>query len=112
MPHLHILAAGSLLEFALQDLPSFGVGRVRSLFVHPFSFNEFLNACSQSQLVEAIKSASDTSPLPELIHKKIIAQYKRIEEGIRLSLENFGKYQNIRTIPLYAVSVLGELNSI
>jgi len=26
---LHIIAAGSLLEFALQELPSFGVGRVR-----------------------------------------------------------------------------------
>jgi hypothetical protein len=41
-PDLHLIAAGSLLEFALQELPSFGVGRIRSLFVRPFSFNEFL----------------------------------------------------------------------
>ena len=26
-PDLHVVAAGSLLEFALQELPSFGVGR-------------------------------------------------------------------------------------
>jgi predicted AAA+ superfamily ATPase len=77
MPQLHIVAAGSLLEFALQELPSFGVGRVRSLFVHPFSFNEFLISCDQSGLVEAIKNASAINPLPELIHKKLIAQYKR-----------------------------------
>ncbi len=77
MPQLHIIAAGSLLEFALQELPSFGVGRVRSLFVHPFSFNEFLISCDQSGLAEAIKSASAIKPLPELIHKKLIAQYKR-----------------------------------
>ena len=32
-PELHIIAAGSLLEFALAALPSFGVGRIRSLFV-------------------------------------------------------------------------------
>ena len=32
-PELHVVAAGSLLEFALQELPSFGVGRVHSLFV-------------------------------------------------------------------------------
>ncbi len=29
---LHVIAAGSLLEFALKDLSSFGVGRVSSLF--------------------------------------------------------------------------------
>ena len=29
---------------------------------------------------------------------------KRIQHGIRFSLENFGSYQTIKTIPLYAVS--------
>jgi uncharacterized protein len=31
MPDLHVVAAGSLLEFALQQIPSFGVGRIRSI---------------------------------------------------------------------------------
>jgi len=77
MPDLHLIAAGSLLEFALQELPSFGVGRVRSLFVRPFSFNEFLIACDQIFLAESIKNASADNALPDLIHKKIITQYKR-----------------------------------
>jgi hypothetical protein len=77
MPNLHLIAAGSLLEFALQELPSFGVGRVLSLFIRPFSFNEFLIACNQNPLAEAIKSASVSNPIPDLIHKKIITQYKR-----------------------------------
>ena len=77
MPQLHLIAAGSLLEFALQSLPSFGVGRVRSLFVRPFSFIEFLYASGQNQIAEKIKSASDTNPLPELIHKKTITIFKR-----------------------------------
>ncbi|MEI6677082.1 MAG: AAA family ATPase [Mariniphaga sp.] len=77
MPNLHLIAAGSLLEFALQELPSFGVGRVRSLFIRPFSFNEFLIACDQSLMAQTLKKASVTSPIPDLIHKKIIAQYKR-----------------------------------
>ena len=76
-PWLYVIAAGSLLEFALQELPSFGVGRIRSLFVRPFSFNEFLLACNQNQLAEAIQNASETNPLPDLIHKKIITSYKR-----------------------------------
>ncbi|GHT47111.1 hypothetical protein AGMMS49965_25010 [Bacteroidia bacterium] len=32
-PELHLIAAGSLLEFALEELPSFGVGRIRSMFI-------------------------------------------------------------------------------
>ena len=43
-PELHVIAAGSLLEFALEELPSFGVGRIRSLYMYPFSFDEFLMA--------------------------------------------------------------------
>ena len=30
-PELHVIAAGSLLEFTLQELPSFGVGRIPSM---------------------------------------------------------------------------------
>jgi len=43
-PELHVIAAGSLLEFALKNLSSFGVGRIRSMFMFPFSFDEFLLA--------------------------------------------------------------------
>ena len=43
-PDLHLIAAGSLLEFALKELPSFGVGRISSMFLYPFSFEEFLIA--------------------------------------------------------------------
>lgn len=32
-PELHVIAAGSLLEFTLQELPTFGVGR-NSLALH------------------------------------------------------------------------------
>jgi len=46
-PELHVIAAGSLLEFALKNLSSFGVGRVSSLFVYPMSFDEFLTATRQ-----------------------------------------------------------------
>ena len=32
MPELHVIAAGSLLEFALSELPTFGVGRIHSMY--------------------------------------------------------------------------------
>ena len=43
-PELHVIAAGSLLEFTLKELLSFGVGRIRSMYMYPFSFDEFLEA--------------------------------------------------------------------
>ena len=50
-PNLHVIAAGSLLEFALADLPSFGVGRIRSMFMFPMSFDEFLSALNEEMLI-------------------------------------------------------------
>jgi predicted AAA+ superfamily ATPase len=69
---LHVIAAGSLLEFALQELPSFGVGRIRSIYMYPMSFFEFLNACKHSLLLQAIQDANSENPLSEPVHKKIV----------------------------------------
>ena len=33
VPELHVIAAGSLLEFALNEIPTFGVGRIHSMFM-------------------------------------------------------------------------------
>lgn len=76
-PNLHVIAAGSLLEFALKDLPSFGVGRIRSLFMYPISFHEFLLAHNEERLLEKAKEASPILPLPELLHQKLISYYKK-----------------------------------
>ncbi len=76
-PDLHIIAAGSLLEFALADLPSFGVGRVRSIFIYPLSFDEFLQGDGENLLLDAKKRASPKQPLPEPIHQKLIGLFKR-----------------------------------
>lgn len=76
-PELHVIAAGSLLEFALAEIPSFGVGRVRSMFVYPLSFDEYLNAQGDIQLLEAKRQATVAKPLPEPLHKKLITHLKR-----------------------------------
>jgi len=77
MPGLHLIAAGSLLEFALSEIPSFGVGRIRSLFLYPFSFDEFLTANGEHLLLEAKQKATGSKPLPEPIHEKLILYLKR-----------------------------------
>ena len=75
-PELHVVAAGSLLEFALEEIPSFGVGRIRSLFMYPFGFDEFLTAMNEEPLCDAIKTASPDSPLAEPIHQQLLGKLK------------------------------------
>lgn len=70
-PGMHVIAAGSLLEFALEELPSFGVGRVRSIFMYPLSFHEFLGALAQTKLVELIETSSSKQPITPLLHDKL-----------------------------------------
>jgi predicted AAA+ superfamily ATPase len=48
MPDLHVIAAGSLLEFAFTEI-SFPVGRIQSMEVHPMNFSEFLLALNYTK---------------------------------------------------------------
>ena len=76
-PELHLIAAGSLLEFALEELPSFGVGRIRSMFLYPFSFDEYLRAINMHILADTIQKASPENPYSEAIHNKCLQQLLR-----------------------------------
>jgi len=75
-PRQHLIAAGSLLEFALDEIPSFGVGRLHSVFMYPFSFYEFLDALGDGMLADASRSASPKKPLPEPIHNQLVDRLK------------------------------------
>ena len=71
-PELHLIAAGSLLEFALETLPSYGVGRIRSIFMYPFSFEEYLWATGNEALALMINASSPDKPLPLPIHEQAL----------------------------------------
>jgi predicted AAA+ superfamily ATPase len=120
MPNLHLIAAGSLLEFALEDIPSYGVGRVRSMFMYPFSFEEFLLANQENSLLEVLRKATSKKGIPDLLHQKLkrylkkflviggmpeavnsyvksesMLEVKRVLDDLILSVEaDFTKYKN------------------
>jgi predicted AAA+ superfamily ATPase len=75
-PELHLVAAGSLLEFALEEIPSFGVGRIRSVFMYPFSFEEFIKATGDGMLIKAYRAATPQKLLPEPIHQQLVKRLK------------------------------------
>ena len=74
LPVLHVIAAGSLLEFAFKDI-SFPVGRVQFLNLHPLCFPEFLIATGKTKLAEIIltqpKKQSDT------IHNTLLDELRK-----------------------------------
>lgn len=72
MPDLHVVAAGSLLEFVLDDIPTFGVGRIHSMYMFPMTFDEFLQANGEQLLLDARRQANADSPLPTPLHDKLV----------------------------------------
>ncbi|MCF8374332.1 MAG: AAA family ATPase [Bacteroidales bacterium] len=72
MPELHLIAAGSLLEFALSDMPTFGVGRIRSMFMYPLSFSEFLAGAGEQLLLDKIRGANPDQPMNGVLHTRLI----------------------------------------
>jgi len=76
LPELHVIAAGSLLEFALEELPTFGVGRIHSMFMYPMTFDEFLIANGESLLIEARNEASSESPLAIPLYEKLVGLFR------------------------------------
>ncbi len=70
LPDLHVIAAGSLLDFAI-DQVGIPVGRVEFLFMRPMSFIEFLCASDNRGLAEVILNQKAADPLLESIHQKI-----------------------------------------
>jgi predicted AAA+ superfamily ATPase len=73
---LHVVAAGSLLEFALREIPTFGVGRIRSLFIYPMTFDEFLSATGNSGLLNEKKQCSPLRPLHSVFHEKLTELFR------------------------------------
>lgn len=71
MPELHVIAAGSLLDFAIQQV-GVPVGRVQFLHMYPMSFIEFLSALEHPLVIQAILSHPVTEAVSEVIHDKIL----------------------------------------
>ncbi|MDQ2993650.1 MAG: ATP-binding protein [Pseudomonadota bacterium] len=73
LPALHVIGAGSLLEFALREKNmSMPVGRVQYCYLKPLSFNEYLQASDNQNLIEFLNTATIQSGIPTAIHEKAL----------------------------------------
>ena len=61
MPDLHVIAAGSLLDFEFRDQP-YPVGRVEIMSLYPMTFTEFLEANNKKALADLLKQTPNLIP--------------------------------------------------
>ncbi|MGD8442001.1 MAG: AAA family ATPase [Desulfobacterales bacterium] len=76
LPQLPVIAAGSLLDFALSEYQySMPVGRITYFYLEPMSFFEFLNATGNQSLRTKLSAISPETKLPESLHEKCLGLY-------------------------------------
>jgi uncharacterized protein len=68
LPELHVVSAGSLLEFSLNQVKSFPVGRIEYLYLFPLNFKEFLMALGKKSALKAM----DEIPLSSTAHETLM----------------------------------------
>ncbi|HLQ39036.1 MAG TPA: AAA family ATPase [Planctomycetota bacterium] len=78
MPELPVVAAGSLLEFALTDAAVRSpVGRVTFRHVEPMDFSEFLLAHGQDPLLERLRAWYPGEAITDVVHERARSWYER-----------------------------------
>ena len=82
MPELHVLAAGSLLEFALaQTRFPMPVGRVEYMHLGPMHFEDFVIAMGEADLADFLRAfplrSVKENALPAALHRKCLDLLRR-----------------------------------
>jgi len=96
---IYVIAAGSLVEFALKKVPSFPVGRLSYLTLHPLNFDEFLGVVN----TEAQK-VYNTIPTPSFAHQEMMRLFHNYAAigGMPEIVKSYAENTNLAALtPLY-----------
>lgn len=97
IPSLHVIAAGSLLDFAIEKV-GIPVGRVSFLYLYPLSFIEYLRATDREIAANAILKHPFPEAVAEPIHQKwlgYVAEYMAIG-GMPEAVKTWQEIHDIR----------------
>lgn len=76
-PDLPVIAAGSLLEFALQEMQaSMPVGRIEFFHLGPVSFEEYLLAAEGDFVLQTFRSWNLGDPWPATLHHRLSSRLR------------------------------------
>ncbi len=95
MPHLYIIAAGSLLEAKIKrEGFSFPVGRVEFCYMYPLDFFEYLQAKKEKELLDILTRHPLDKSLPLNIHQIALKEFYEyamiggMPEAVKNHIEN------------------------
>lgn len=105
IPQLHIISAGSLLEFAMKSVKNFPVGRVEYLYLYPLNFQEYLAATEKELLVDQLL----TIPVKQIAHKPLMDLFHRyaIIGGMPEIIKTDVRQNNLSDLPRLYESIWG-----
>lgn len=103
-PDLRVIAAGSLLEFALKKVPSFPVGRVEYLYLHPLNFQEYLLATNNDLALEQL----NVVPVPSFAHTTLMERFHEyaIVGGMPEILKVYTETKSLTYLPKIYESII------
>ena len=113
MPELPVVAAGSLMEFALADHGfSMPVGRVEYLHLGPMTFTEFLHAVGKGGLAGAIEAfewpLGKNTSIPPALHEPLLEQLRLYQYvgGMPEAVRVFAESGSLRAVGAVHASVV------
>lgn len=75
LPALHVIGAGSLLDFVLEKI-SVPVGRIEFVYFRPFSFKEYLLAAGKKGLIDILEGATLEKPPSPPLHQALLSELR------------------------------------
>lgn len=93
MPELHVIVAGSLLEFEMERI-SFPVGRVEFMYMYPLTFEEFLINIGQDRLNDKRPLLFDSVPVDAFVHDMLLEKLREffivggMPEAVKVYIKN------------------------
>jgi len=105
-PDLNVIAAGSLLEFAMKKVKSFPVGRVEYLYLHPMNFREYLEATDHQAALDQL----DKIPHDAFAHSVLLNLFNQyaIIGGMPEVVSNYLELKSMTELPKVYESIWGS----
>ena len=106
IPELHVIAAGSLLEFAMRKVKSYPVGRVEYLYLHPLNFGEYLLAIGHQTALQQLNHI----PVQDFAQRVLIDLFNRyvIIGGMPEVVKKYIQNNSIADLPKTYESIWGS----
>lgn len=109
MPELHVIAAGSLLEFTLtQESISMPVGRIEYVYLYPCSFYEFLINAKQDVALEHLENITLATVLSDAAHDHLLKLFKEysVVGGMPEALHTYQETRDLYQVQRIQNSIL------